>query len=137
MSANLKVSTFMQPRDTKYLVLDDGRKLCLECLDSVIMDTNECQPLYIEIREFYEGLNMKIEQEIPLLLVERQALNEAMEGEKQVKDPCLLLSHSNDPKLSCLLYFSYFFTFSCQGHHHLPETRGLCLSEEQTVHTVR
>lgn len=93
------------------MVLDDGRKLCLECLDSVIMDTNECQPLYIEIREFYEGLNMKIEQEIPLLLVERQALNEAMEGEKQVKDPCLLLSHSNDPKLSCLLYFSYFLLF--------------------------
>lgn len=23
-----------------------------------------------------------------------------------------------------------------QGHHHLPETRGLCLSEEQTVTTV-
>lgn len=22
-------------------------------------------------------------------------------------------------------------------HHHLPETRGLCLSEEQTVSTVR
>ncbi|XWS29333.1 hypothetical protein CRYUN_Cryun24cG0020200 [Craigia yunnanensis] len=43
--------------------------------------------------------------EVPLLLVERQALNEAMEGEKN-------------------------------GHHHLPETRGLCLSEEQTVTTV-
>ncbi|KAK9749905.1 hypothetical protein RND81_02G159400 [Saponaria officinalis] len=95
----------MEPRDTKYLVLDDGRKLCLECLDSSIMDTNECQPLYIEIREFYEGLNMKVEQQIPLLLVERQALNEAMEGEKP-------------------------------GHHHLPETRGLCLSEEQTVRTI-
>lgn len=95
----------MEPRDTKYLSLDDGRKLCLECLDSAIMDTHECQPLYFEIREFYEGLNMKVEQEIPLLLVERQALNEAMEGEK------------ND-------------------HHHLPETRGLCLSEEQTVTTV-
>lgn len=24
-----------------------------------------------------------------------------------------------------------------QGHHHMPETRGLCLSEEQTVSTVR
>lgn len=95
----------MEPRDTKYLVLDDGRKLCLECLDSSVMDTNECQPLYIEIREFYEGLNMKVQQQIPLLLVERQALNEAMEGEKQ-------------------------------GHHHLPETRGLCLSEEQTVRTI-
>lgn len=95
----------MEPTDTKYLVLDDGRKLCLECLDSSIMDTNECQPLYIEIREFYEGLNMKVQQQIPLLLVERQALNEAMEGEKQ-------------------------------GHHHMPETRGLCLSEEQTVRTI-
>jgi hypothetical protein len=49
------------------------------------MDTHECQPLYFEIREFYEGLNMKVEQEIPLLLVERPALNEAMEGEKNVR----------------------------------------------------
>ena len=74
----------MQSRDTKYLLLDDGRKLCLECLDSSIMDTHECQPLYLEIQEFYEGLNMKLEQQIPMLLVERQALNEAMEGEKNV-----------------------------------------------------
>lgn len=95
----------MESTDTKYLLLDDGRKLCLECLDSAIMDTHECQPLYLEIQEFYEGLHMKIEQQIPMLLVERQALNEAMEGEKN-------------------------------GHHHLPETRGLCLSEEQTVPTI-
>ncbi|XAR73917.1 hypothetical protein NMG60_11008042 [Bertholletia excelsa] len=95
----------MEPKDTRYLVLEDGRKLCLECLDSAIMDTHECQPLYIEIQNFYEGLNMRVEQQVPLLLVERQALNEAMEGEKN-------------------------------GHHHLPETRGLCLSEEQTVMTI-
>ncbi|AQK79767.1 ubiquitin receptor1 [Zea mays] len=95
----------MEPRESKYVLLDDGRKLCLECLDSAVMDTNDCQPLYLEIQEFYEGLNMKVEQQVPLLLVERQALNEAMEGEKA-------------------------------GHHHLPETRGLCLSEEQTVSTI-
>ncbi|KAF5752946.1 protein DA1-related 1-like isoform X1 [Tripterygium wilfordii] len=95
----------MEPRNMRYLSLDDGRKVCLECLDSAILDTHECQPLYMEIQEFYEGLNMKVEQQIPLLLVERPALNEAMEGEKN-------------------------------GHHHLPETRGLCLSEEQTVTTV-
>ncbi|XLS57047.1 hypothetical protein HN51_006802 [Arachis hypogaea] len=97
----------MEPRDAKYLLLDDGRKLCLECLDSSIMDTHECQPLYLEIQEFYEGLNMKVEQQVPMLLVERQALNEAMEGEK-----------------------------NASGHHHLPETRGLCLSEEQTVTSI-
>ncbi|KAK3128544.1 hypothetical protein QOZ80_6BG0463240 [Eleusine coracana subsp. coracana] len=95
----------MESRDSRYVLLDDGRKLCLECLDSAVMDTRECQPLYLEIQEFYEGLNMKVEQQIPLLLVERQALNGAMEGEKA-------------------------------GHHHLPETRGLCLSEEQTVSTI-
>lgn len=48
------------------------------------MDTSQCQPLYLQIQEFYEGLNMKVEQEVPLLLVERQALNEAREGEKNV-----------------------------------------------------
>ncbi|XP_044470365.1 protein DA1-related 1-like [Mangifera indica] len=95
----------MEPRDARYISLDDGRKLCLECLDSAIMDTHECQPLYLEIQEFYEGLNMKVGQQIPLLLVERQALNEAMEGERN-------------------------------GNHHLPETRGLCLAEEQTVTMV-
>lgn len=83
-----------QPRESKYVLLDDGRKLCLECLDSAVMDTNDCQPLYLEIQEFYEGLNMKVEQQVPLLLVERQALNEAMEGEKAV---CLLCSK---PKIS-------------------------------------
>ncbi|KAF5955665.1 hypothetical protein HYC85_008521 [Camellia sinensis] len=75
----------MEPRETRYVALDDGRKLCLECLDSAIMDTNECQPLNIDIREFYEGLNMKVEQQVPLLLVERQALNEAMDGERSVR----------------------------------------------------
>ncbi|TYJ49273.1 hypothetical protein E1A91_A01G123100v1 [Gossypium mustelinum] len=95
----------MEPQDTGYVALDDGRKLCLECLDSAVMDTKECQPLYLDIQEFYEGLNMEVEQQVPLLLVERQALNEARVGEKN-------------------------------GHYHMPETRGLCLSEEQTVSTI-
>ena len=74
-----------QPRETRYAALNDGRKLCLECLDSAVMDTTECQPLYLDIQQFYEGLDMKLEQKIPLLLVERQALNEAMDGERNVR----------------------------------------------------
>ena len=81
-------------------MLDDGRKLCLGCLDSAVMDTNECQPLYLEIQEFYEGLNMKVEQQVPLLLVERQALNEAMEGEKTV---CLLNRTTINSSVSSIL----------------------------------
>ncbi|KAG0467646.1 hypothetical protein HPP92_019226 [Vanilla planifolia] len=95
----------MESRSARYICLGDGRSLCLECLDSAIMDTGECQPLYHSIRDFYEGMNMKLDQQIPMLLVERQALNEAMEGEKD-------------------------------GPHHMPETRGLCLSEEQTVSSI-
>ncbi|XP_065035390.1 LIM domain-containing protein HDR3-like isoform X3 [Musa acuminata AAA Group] len=92
-------------RNTRYIYLGEGRSLCLECLESAIMDAGDCQPLYHSIRDYYEGMNMRIDQQIPMLLVERQALNEAMEGEKY-------------------------------GHHHMPETRGLCLSEEQTVSSI-
>ncbi|KAK6933100.1 Zinc finger, LIM-type [Dillenia turbinata] len=88
--------------NARYVPLGDGRSLCLECMESAIMDTGDCQPLYHAIRDYYEGMNMKLDQQIPMLLVERQALNEAIIGEKS-------------------------------GHHHMPETRGLCLSEEQTV----
>ncbi|KAM3254307.1 hypothetical protein ACQJBY_048056 [Aegilops geniculata] len=94
----------MEPTDIRYITLDDGRKLCLECLTSATLDSPECQHLYMDIQEFFEGLNMKVEQQVPLLLVERQALNEALEAEK--------------------------------SGHHLPETRGLCLSEEQIVRTI-
>ncbi|KAH7845913.1 hypothetical protein Vadar_007410 [Vaccinium darrowii] len=31
----------LEPRETQYAALDDGRKLCLECLDSAFMDTND------------------------------------------------------------------------------------------------
>lgn len=48
------------------------------------MDTGDCQPLYHAIRDYYEGMNMKLDQQIPMLLVERQALNEAIVGEKNV-----------------------------------------------------
>ncbi|WJX09365.1 hypothetical protein P8452_00206 [Trifolium repens] len=74
----------MEPQGTGYIALKDGRKLCLECLDSSFMDTNECQPLHADILKFYESINMRLDQQVPLLLVERQALNEAREGEKNM-----------------------------------------------------
>ncbi|XP_061343504.1 protein DA1-related 2 [Gastrolobium bilobum] len=96
----------LEPRNIKYYRLEDGRSLCLECMESAIMDTGDCQPLYHSIRDYYEGMQMRIDQQVPMLLVEREALNEAIVGEKN-------------------------------GIHHLPETRGLCLSEEQTVTSIQ
>ncbi|CAH9121397.1 unnamed protein product [Cuscuta epithymum] len=90
----------------RYVSLGDGRSICCECLESAIMDTGDCQPLYHSIRHFYEGLYMKIDQQIPMILVERQALNEAIVGERN-------------------------------GSLHMSETRGLCLSEEQTVSSIQ
>ncbi|GAV89962.1 DUF3633 domain-containing protein [Cephalotus follicularis] len=96
----------LESRNATFYSLEDGRTLCLECMESAIMDTGDCQPLYHAIRDYYEGMYMRLDQQIPMLLVERQALNEAIVGEKN-------------------------------GHHHMPETRGLCLSEEQTVTSIQ
>ncbi|XP_042006543.1 protein DA1-like [Salvia splendens] len=65
-----------------YAALNDGRKLCLECLDSAIMDIRQCQPLFYDIHEFFKGLKMKLTQKVPIYLVEKQALNQAMGGEQ-------------------------------------------------------
>ncbi|KAL0856642.1 hypothetical protein Bca101_061795 [Brassica carinata] len=95
----------LEPRGTEFVMLDDGRWLCLECMESAVMDTYEVQPLHFEIREFFDGLNMKVEKEFPLLLVEKQALNKAEEEEK---------IHKQDNQDGVV-------------------TRGICLSEEQIV----
>ncbi|KAF7147026.1 hypothetical protein RHSIM_Rhsim03G0137200 [Rhododendron simsii] len=104
-SASAVVLVVSPSLSMRYVALGDGRSLCLECMESAIMDTGDCQPLYHAIRDYYEGMCMKLDQQIPMLLVERQALNEAIVGEKN-------------------------------GFHHMPETRGLCLSEEQTVTSI-
>lgn len=76
----------LKPLNIKYYRLEDGRSLCLECMESAIMDTGDCQPLYHSIRDYYEGMQMRIDQQIPMLLVEREALNEAIVGEKNVRN---------------------------------------------------
>lgn len=80
----------LKSRGERYFRLDDGRILCFECMESAITDTGECQPLYHAIRDYYEGMNMRIDQQIPMLLVGREALNEAIVGEKNVMNPSIL-----------------------------------------------
>ncbi|KAL1208663.1 Protein DA1-related 3 [Cardamine amara subsp. amara] len=96
----------LEPRGTNYVMLGDYRWLCLECMESSVMDTYECHSLHLEIRDFFEGLFFKVEKEFPLLLVEQQALNKAEEKEKI-------------------------------DSRHAAVTRGLCLSEEHTVTSIK
>ncbi|KAL0854559.1 hypothetical protein Bca101_059711 [Brassica carinata] len=64
---------------TDYLMLADNRWLCVECKESAVMVADEYQTLHFEIREFFKGLNMKVEKVFPLILVDQQALNKAEE----------------------------------------------------------
>ena len=84
LSAFFFFCLFLKSWDARYISLGDGRSLCFECMESAIMDTGDCQPLYHAIRDYYEGMHMKLDQQIPMLLVERHALNEAIVGEKNV-----------------------------------------------------
>jgi hypothetical protein len=43
----------MEPRGSGWAVLKDGggdRRLCLECLGTVVLDSKDAQPLYGEVR---------------------------------------------------------------------------------------
>ncbi|XP_026442063.1 protein DA1-like [Papaver somniferum] len=68
----------LEPRDKKNISLGDGRKLCLKCLDSALMSTAESKPLLQDIENYYDGLNMRVKVDFPVLLVDRSALNGAV-----------------------------------------------------------
>jgi len=122
----------LQPRGTNYVMLGDFRWLCIECMGSAVMDTNEVQPLHFEIREFFEGLFLKVDKEFALLLVEKQALNKAEEEEKIVS---IFRKHIPHHFVTHLC-FSYLCQYK-QDYHRAAVTRGLCMSEEQIVPSVR
>ena len=59
------------------------------------MDTGDCQLLYYSIRDYYEGMNMRIDQQIPMFLGGRQVLNESIVEEKHVINFPFLLPKKN------------------------------------------
>jgi hypothetical protein len=65
------------------------------------VNTKTCQPLYREILKFYKDIGMPIEQEIPMLLVERSALNAARDNEKDVSDLFISILMSGQ-EISCI-----------------------------------
>lgn len=46
------------------------------------MNTDECEALYLEIQQFYKDLILKLKQQIPMQLVDTQALYEGIAGEE-------------------------------------------------------
>lgn len=45
----------MQPANAQWVQIQKGRHLCLDCLESVVVDTHDAQPLYNKV-EFVAGM---------------------------------------------------------------------------------
>ena len=60
--------------------LDDGRAVCLECLNTLVADTADCQPLWDQVLRFYVDMGMPLPHRPPMHLVESGALNLAGEA---------------------------------------------------------
>ncbi|GAB4818982.1 hypothetical protein N2152v2_006028 [Parachlorella kessleri] len=102
-----------QPHGEQWVDLDDGRAVCLECLDTLVADTADCQPLWDAVLRFYVDMGMPLPHRPPMHLVESGALNLAERSE----------------------------TYGQGRQGPVFHTRGLCITEEhatfQTVTRVR
>lgn len=106
-----------QQKDRRFHALSDGRKVCHDCCDSLVLDTHEAQDVVKEVWAFMESVGIR-NPDIPLYLVDAPALNEhcaARHGPAASKKP----QTDNRAVVSHV-------------------TRGLCLSEVSRVqHMVR
>lgn len=59
-----------------WITLEDGRDLCTHCQDTIVVDTNDCQPLYDDIIEDYRRLGLTLPEKPRLALVDASALND-------------------------------------------------------------
>lgn len=85
--------------------MSDGRKTCHDCCLSVVLDTDEAQPVIAEVWQFMKSIGITLPS-IPVYLVEYAMLNEHQHASHGYTDP------------------------NCNGF----VTRGLCLSEVTTIH---
>lgn len=94
-----------------FVDLPDGRPVCLECLDSAVMTTDEMAALYVSVIDFMEGaLGLSIPsgmRQVPVLAVDAASLNSEMDrgslthsgpGSQQVQVRGLTLSRSGQLK---------------------------------------
>lgn len=59
-----------------WITLEDGRDLCKDCQETIVVDTEDCQPLYDDIIEDYRQLGLILPEKPRLALVDASALND-------------------------------------------------------------
>ncbi|KAK9790731.1 hypothetical protein WJX73_001972 [Symbiochloris irregularis] len=85
----------MQPNGQVWVEVQKGRHLCLDCLDSVVVDTQDAQPLYNKVLDFYRGHGLLLPDRPPLLLVDSAALGDAEKAEVRAEQHASSSSHHN------------------------------------------
>eukprot|EP00192_Tetraselmis_astigmatica_P003343 CAMPEP_0117666978 /NCGR_PEP_ID=MMETSP0804-20121206/10688_1 /TAXON_ID=1074897 /ORGANISM="Tetraselmis astigmatica, Strain CCMP880" /LENGTH=535 /DNA_ID=CAMNT_0005474607 /DNA_START=220 /DNA_END=1824 /DNA_ORIENTATION=- len=73
----------LQKKSEEFVRLQDDRHACLTCLDSIVVDTRDCQPLYEDVLAFYASQGMPLPVRPPFMLVEASALNDAEDRERR------------------------------------------------------
>jgi hypothetical protein len=115
-----------EPVGDQFPELPDGRVICWRCIDTVVVDSDEARPLYLEAVNFMEtilGLPIpKFMREVPVLAVDLSSLNE----QNNLKATTCGSVHPNCPSDSN--------RFGSAGTFSGSTTRGLTLT---TVSTVR
>jgi hypothetical protein len=81
--------------------LHDGRQTCLACLELLVRDTKDAEPLYQNVLQWYRSLHMIHRETPPFMLVQHSALNAYSASEGRGSNAGAPVTH----------------------------TRGLCLSE--------
>ncbi|CAI5998422.1 unnamed protein product [Closterium sp. NIES-65] len=120
-----------------FIDLPDGRHLCLDCVDSAVLDSADCRPLFSSVSAFFAQLGMPVRQQIPVLAVEQQALNDAQRAEREVRGCDGDASETAHPVMAVEQpALNEAQRAEREGHEHGSLTRGLCLSEEQTIQMV-
>jgi hypothetical protein len=115
-----------EPMGDQFPSLPDGRVICWRCIDTVVVDSDEARPLYLEAVNFMETILdlpiPKFMREVPVLAVDLSSLNE----QNNLKATTCGSVHPNCPSDSN--------RFGNAGTFSGSTTRGLTLT---TVSTVR
>lgn len=80
-----KACTRLPRLDAPHVGLSDGSCLCVECADSVVVDSRDAQPLYDEVLAWYTRQGVVLPQRPPLLLVGPEALEEGRGGDGGIR----------------------------------------------------
>ncbi|KAI4386727.1 hypothetical protein MLD38_004635 [Melastoma candidum] len=125
-------------RDARCMVLNDDRRICSECLDTAVMNAEDCYQIYLEVKEYYKSIDMEVQETIPVRLVDRFEMENSHKKEDLVhrcsltvglfgwREPAIytmierkkyqLARHVKDPKFSILYGYPRIFTKSTMVH---------------------